>query len=146
MFSIIHSTKLINSRLIYKKEEYSFDCSPYIETDVTLFIDYLQVNIDSISGQVLGIRGFNSYKSWLPTKLNIPNYIVGGLKLVEEIESGTSKRISKNIDTYYDISNGIVCIGDKEPIDSESVMISKNIVMTIKEGQLISLWLFPSII
>lgn len=146
MFSIRVTNNLMDGKLIYNRHDYSFAFFPNKATDITLLIDCLQLNIDSISKKLCTIDGFHSYTVWRNRSLVIPDYQIGEVYLNENLESGDIKKIISNVSTFYDKNNGIICIGNPNYLNSDNIKISKDIILSITDGELVSLWLTPEII
>lgn len=145
MFEININNSIIDGRLFYKKSEYSFFFTPHKNTDISLLINYLQLNFNSIDHRLYSIDGFHAYTNWEKRNLILPKCVLGELYLNDDLESGDVKRIINNAPTFFDEEKQIVCVGSIEQDGSVSVKVSSDIIVSIKDNDITSLWLSPTI-
>ena len=144
MFKIEFDKEIFKNVLIYRTDEYSFEYTPYDNTDISLLIDYLQIHIDSLDGKVHGVDSFHSHKIWKPAKLTIPKCKNGHLICTVKYQSGSINRIIQKIETFYDENTGWICVGNmKDLMNTKSVRFATDMIATIKDNQLTALWLHP---
>lgn len=131
-------------QVIYRKNENSFDFISNKRGDISILIGYLQLNIDSLTNQLVSVWGLHPFCNWIDENLTVPQAIKGIVEMENDYESGISYR-EKELEewkTYYDSTNGWVCIGDKN-VKGVSVMFASNIFVVIDNNNLKSLWIKP---
>lgn len=125
----------------YFVREYSFNYSTVKNTDIVLLIDCLEMNADSETGIIHGVKGFHAHTMWKNMKLSAPHARNGTLKLKEKCDTGMIKRILENVNTYYDKTTNWICIGTPYSNDCISVTFADNLIASIKNGLLTALWI-----
>lgn len=139
--------QIIEGKLIYTKHEYSFDFLPNVSADYAILIGYINLTFNSETKLARQIWGYEPYTVWEHRKLTPPNAIKTGLIIEEDIESGDIMRIFEagELKSYFDPSNGWVCIGELSTFeDKEVVEFARNTIVVLKDGEIISLWLRPA--
>lgn len=139
-----YSDEINEGRAIYRKNENSFDFISNKRGDISILIGYLQLNIDSLTNQLVNVWGLHPFYNWIDENLTVPQTIKGIVELENDYESGMSYR-EKELEewkTYYDNISGWVCIGDKN-VKGVSIMFASNIFVVIDNNTLKSLWIKP---
>lgn len=136
--------KMNPGKLIYKKEENSFDFLPSKNADITLLLGYLYVGIDSEMMSVEQVWGFCPFESWYEQKLEYPRAFEGKLFLKEKLDPGMSYKMDGKWTVKYDPESGWVCLGN-DAISANDVAIefAHNSIAVIADSMLKSLWLKP---
>jgi hypothetical protein len=147
-FKIERNLKAVDGKVIYIKREHSFIVKPFRNTDISIFIKDLGIDIESIGMRALGVGGYHpDGGSWIRKELNPPRAEEGALILEADIEPGRGDfRLPESLEfkTYYDEKSGWVCIGNCEKSkDSQTVEFLKNCIAVLEDGNLIALWLKP---
>lgn len=142
-----YSKKINEGIIVYKKNENSFDFVSDKIGDISLLIDYLQLNIDSLTNQLVSVWGLHPYKSWINITLDVPQFNKGIVEIENNYESGISYREEElnGWKTFYDNQNGWVCIGERN-VNGISIMFATDVCIVIKGNDIKSLWLKPKII
>ena len=147
-FKIERNSKAVDGKVIYIKSEHSFIVKPFRNTDISIFIKYLGIDIESIGMRALGVGGYHpDCGSWIRKELNTPNAEEGALILEADIEPGRGDfRLPESVEfkTYYDEEIGWVCIESCEADqNSQAVEFLKNCIAILEDGRLIALWIKP---
>lgn len=142
-FKIDFEKNKCNVDIVYRKKDFSFVYYPYIDADVAILLNYLEINIDSKCGEVRGVSGFHAYTMWQEKKLFVPIAFHGALILQGNCCPGMITRIKDNLPTFYDPYSKWLCIGDPEDGNCASVKFANNAIASIKDGNLVSLWIQP---
>lgn len=139
--------RYFSSKVIYRKEEYSFDTKPIVNTDLDLMVGNLFLSFDSKTMTAKQIWGYNPFNSWVRKKLLPPSSFLGELFLVEtSIDPGISERIpgSELWATYFDEESDWICIGDHSfHANDIAVNFLMNAIAVIYQNQLKALWIKP---
>ena len=144
-FDFLDNKNKIENKTIYVEEDYAFNTIPRPVSDIYLYVGYVGIGVNTDSNIVNGIDGYNHKGGWKKAILAVPDEIrVGSLVLSNELESGSSYRIDKDNrwETYYDENKDVVCIGDSENLfNSITVKISINVMLTLRNNELVSIWI-----
>ena len=141
--------QIIEGKLIYTKYDYSFDFLPNVSADYSILIGYINLTFNSETKLARQIWGYEPYTVWKSRKLTPPNSIKTGLVIEDDIESGDARRIIEagELKSYFDSSNGWICIGDTFiDIDEDVIEFATNTIVVLKNKKIKSLWLKPEFI
>lgn len=142
-----YSDSIVEGKLIYRIRENSFDFISNHSGDVSILINYLQLTINSSSKKLTSVWGLHPSHLWERTTLSLPPFAKGVVECIDEYESGLSYRL-KEFDgwkTYYDSVSGWICVGSLKSVGN-SIMFANDLIVTINEGEIISLWLKPVLV
>ena len=123
----------------YIAEDYSFTYEGGYP-DSSVLINCLGLGIDSETGIAVQISGYHSYMIWKGESLTPPKAKDGALIMSDKIESGVTYGIKDNVTTYYDKSNGWVCIGTRNCDNADCVRFSENCIAVVNDGKLAAVW------
>lgn len=123
----------------YITNEYSFTYESGFQ-DSSVMINCLELGIDSETGTAQQISGYHPYVSWKPAVLVPPEAREGALVMTDKIESGITYQMKDNVTTYYDKSNGWLCIGARDYDGADCVRFCANCVAVVKDGLLSAIW------
>ena len=123
----------------YIAEDYSFTYEGGYP-DSSVLINCLELGIDSETGIAVQISGYHSYMIWKGKSLTPPEAKDGALIMSDKIESGVTYGIKDNVTTYYDKSNGWVCIGTRNCDNADCVRFSENCIAVVNDGKLAAVW------
>lgn len=144
-FCIDYNECLEHKQIIYRKDEYSFDTTPYIyEIDFEIEINTLFLAVvDSKIIQLNGFCGLSKENLYY----DVPKAKKGVLKLLHSEKyissAGTAKLNDKDWETYINPQTGWVCMGDSQS-QGLTVEFIENCIAVIDENQeLITLWIHP---
>lgn len=129
--------------IVYRKKDFSFVYYPFIDSDAAILVNFLEININSKYGEVRGISGFHAYTMWQEKKLSVPIACHGALILQDNCCPGMITRMKDNLPTFYDSHSKWLCIGDPEDSNCTSVRFANNAIASIRDGNLVSLWIQP---
>jgi len=150
MFFEMYESDLKPGEIIYDIENYSFDMLPYCLSDATILIEYIQFGFDSETKELMGLWGLCPKLSWIPSKLQPPQSIVGSIRFRAELESGKTIRLRKdktNWKYFYDNDSGWFCMKRTENLTDEScVEIIKDVLIVLSEGKINAIWLKPKLL
>ncbi len=146
LFKPEKDVKMIEGELIYTKDDFSFDFEPNKSADYSVLIGYINITFDSITKTARQIWGCNPYQSWEKKALGVPIARQSGLSIDEKIESGDVFRLVEAGEwrTYFDESNGWICIGNNLISTSDNVIeFARNTVIVLCNCKIKALWLKP---
>jgi len=148
IFQYTDRVSINNGKVIYRKDESSFDFEPTLSADFTLMVGYLNITFNSESKLARQVWGLNPLNTWSEELLILPSFKQGGLLLVDEveIESGECERIVEVNEwkTFYDKNSGWVCIGNPlHEMNDFAVEFATNTIALLSNSKLKSLWLKP---
>ena len=142
-----HDGKPLLGQLIYRPDEHSLDVEPRPEQGVSsLLVNDVQIEVDG-DGNLIYVWGVCSHDSWKPARLDPPAATHGRLRYVgAEVVPGISRRLNASGSwlVSYDSSSKWLCVGD-ESISGEAVAFGPDSVAVLIGGQLVALWLRPTI-
>jgi len=124
---------------VYIADEYSFTYEDGY-TDSSVMINCLEVGIDSETGIVQQISGYHAYLIWKSAGLTPPEAKDGALVMTDKIKGGVTYQMKDNVTTYYDKSNGWLCIGARDCDNAEYVRFCENCIATVGDGKLAAIW------
>lgn len=124
----------------YVVGDYAFSFFNDGMADSSVLINDLELEINSETGLASKISGYHPYVSWQPSYLTPPEARDGGLRMKDRIDGGVIRRIKENVTTYYDKSNGWLCIGTRDCFDADCVRFCRNCVAVVKDGALAAIW------
>jgi hypothetical protein len=122
IFKVKEDLTINQGEVIYIKKDLSFDFNPIHSADYSLLIGYISLSFDSETKCACQVWGCNPINVWVNKELSKPKSIKGDLLLDDEIEAGDNRRLIEAgvWITYFDKSNGWVCIGNYK--DRKSVV------------------------
>ena len=123
----------------YIADEYSFAYKGGCQ-DSSVMINCLEVGIDSETGIVRQISGYHAYLIWKSAGLTPPEAKDGALVMTDKIKGGVTYQMKDNVTTYYDKSNGWLCIGARDCDNAEYVRFCENCIATVGDGKLAAIW------
>lgn len=124
---------------VYIADEYSFTYEGGYP-DSSVMINCLELGIDSETGIAQQISGYHAYLIWKSASLTPPEAKDGALVMTDKIESGVTYQMKENVTTYYDKSNGWLCIGARDCCNAEYVRFCENCIAAIGDGRLAAIW------
>jgi hypothetical protein len=142
----------LEGRLIYRKNEYSFD---FIAADwrfagggAPLVIGTLQIEIDIYEHHLLFPRGLHPYTTWLAGDLPLLSAKRCGVKALVEgvLQAGAGIEIAAvgEWKTVYDPRTRWICIHGNDAFYTHTdIEFAENVVAGLLEQKLVSLWLRP---
>jgi len=140
------ATRISNSALIYRADEYSFDVVPSPTGFASVLVNDLNLEVIE-SGRVVSVWGICPHAAWERTVLNPPDAEFGDVFFVTDkpLERSVSIRISQQ--EYWpvlaDLSCGWVHVKGKNGTTS-SIKILTGVVLDLnKQGNLCGIWLRP---
>jgi hypothetical protein len=146
-FKIIKDIEPIKGKLLYIKDEYSFDFEPNLSANFSLLIGYLNITFDNTTNLVRQIWGCHPDTNWENKTLEVPPYLKGGLCVMDEdIDAGSNIRLIEAGEwkTYFDKHQGWICIGTHIYSNNmEAVEFATNCIIVLENQKIISLWLKP---
>lgn len=145
-FKAVENGKRVVGKVVYSKEENSFDFLLSRNTDIILLIGYLNLGIDSETMKAQQVWGFSPFESWGTNILRVPPYVTGELLLEGEIQPGTSWRIegSEKWDTSFDSSSGWFCIGNSLYSETDTAIeFANDTIAVISNNHLKAIWMKP---
>ena len=123
----------------YVADKYSFTYKGGYQ-DSSVMINCFELGIDSETGIAQQISGCRAYLQWKTASLTPPEAKDGALVMLDEIESGVTYQMKDNVTTYYDKSNGWLCIGARDCDNAEYVRFCENCIAAIGDGRLAAIW------
>lgn len=123
----------------YIADEYSFTYEGGYP-DSSVMIKCLELGIDSKTGIAEQISGYHAYLIWKSANLTPPEAKDGALVMTDKIEGGVTYQMKYNVTTYYDKSNGWICIGARDCDNSEYVRFCENCIAAVGDGKLAAIW------
>lgn len=123
----------------YVADEYSFTYEGGYP-DSSVMINCLELGINSETGIAEQISGYHAYPIWKSASLTPPEAKDGALVMLDKIESGVTYQMKDNVTTYYDKSNGWLCIGALDCDNAEYVRFSENCIAAVGDGKLAAIW------
>lgn len=139
-----------NQKIYFDSENQSFSCDQLNDSDFTVIIEYgkFGIDINLTNKQILQISGYYPKEVWKEIELTPPSNIKNGKIYIETDEiwrPGTSIDISyKRMIVNFDKEKNCVCIGDRKISESDiNVRISSNLIVTLSEGRLKAIWIYP---
>lgn len=138
-------SNIINEgKLIYRKNESSFDFISNLCGDISIVIGYLQLTINSSTNQLVSVWGLHPYYNWIKEDLVVPQFDKGIVKLENNYISAISYNEEEFTDwkTYCDKKNGWICIGEKNTT-GVTIMFATDCLVVITDKKLKALWLKP---
>lgn len=140
----------MKGKLIYRKEDHSFDFEPMRSSDFSIIIGYLNITFDSYTRVAQQIWGFHASDSWQHKILQQPISFQGELLLDDSIniESGEVERIVEvdEWSTFYDHQSGWICIGDPDAITEVAIEIALSTIIVLENRILKAIWLKPEFV
>lgn len=123
----------------YIADEYSFTYEGGYP-DSSVMINCLELGIDSKTGIAEQISGYHAYLIWKSARLTPPEAKDGALVMTDKIEGGVTYQMKYNVTTYYDKSNGWLCIGARDCDNAEYVRFCENCIAAVGDGKLAAIW------
>jgi len=140
-------SRIPNSILVYRPQEYSFDVEPSPEGSFTsVLLDDLNLEVDE-AGKVISVWGLCPHTRWSPANLCAPEAVSGELFVVPDgpLMPGISVRLTRGsyLPVQVDKATGWVCIGSRES-SAAAVTVFPGVIFELSEqGQITALWLKP---
>lgn len=136
--------KPVHGRLVYRRNDRSFDVEPCPEGGVTsLQVNDTQIELDE-DGNLIYVWGFCPHELWDPAQLQPPRSLPGRLSYSDkDIIPGVSIRLNEQRwPVLFDESTGWLCIGNPAA-RGEVVEFSPGATAVLDDGSLRALWLHP---
>jgi hypothetical protein len=150
----------IVGRLVYWADEYSFAFQPAAAEAVhealgnagrtSVLIGSLQIEVGVATNRAAFVWGYHPRQAWAKQLLSPPQAQAGGLKIVTHtpLEEGVSVPLVEPNEwrTFYDSSNGWVCVGDYH-LRQNCIFIefATHTIAAIEDEMLRAIWLRPDI-
>ena len=156
-FAYMPDCKLLEGKLIYRQQEYSFDFyvaeAKTMVGGSTITIGTLQIEVNGDTGCLRYIWGYWPNVTWKAVTLPTINFFSGGVKVmpIEDVNDAIVVTLEEyeKWRTFYDAENGWLCITPVEPEHlqlCQHIEFARNIGASISQEQLQALWLHPFLI
>lgn len=132
--------------MTYDANEFGFGIAPKVmEIDFGLTLNTLELTVAGDDRKVIEVLGFCGYKEWIISKFNIPKYMEGSLKVIDNLESGVgSYCIRKETSPIFvNVQTGWLCIGDPQKEGFAVEFINNCVAVLDNDNEFLSLWLKP---
>ena len=144
-FFIDYNVCLEHKQIIYRKDEYSFDTTPYIyEFDFEIEINTIFLTV--VDSKIIQLNGFCGL-SEKNLYYDVPKAKKGTLKLLHSekyiFSAGTAKLNDKDWKTFINPQTGWACIGEPQRQGYTVEFIDNCIAVVDKNQELIALWIHP---
>ena len=148
MFRSTAANRLLDGKLVYIAEDYSFD-TIYRSTPgaTSILVNDIQIEI-SIDKLVVAIWGMCPHTTWKEGHVYKPTSMVGNLWFDEELTPGISIRVTQPNEYWpviFDPHSGWINIGNGLIENDFAVEFVKGCVVSLREGKVASLFLHPQI-
>jgi hypothetical protein len=145
--AIFPTSRIANSSLIYRANEYSFDVVPVPNGFTSVLVNDLNLEVDE-HGRVVSVWGVCPYPAWNDTALSPPGAEFGDAIFVPDtpLQRGVSLRLNeeRTWPVLADKSSGWVHI-DGGCRNAKAIRILTGVILEIdKSGNLCGIWLRPS--
>ncbi len=145
-FSVQENKNIYEGKLVYIKNEYSFDFEPKQSSSYSVLIGDLNIAFDW-ELYARQVWGYNPYGGWIKKDLELPNVAKGKLMMIDEIDDIERIEESKDWSTYHDPVTGWICIGNYSNNDEAiAVEFATNTIAVICNQKIIALWLKPDFV
>lgn len=139
--------ELSPGRLVYRRDEYSFDFAPRSLGSRSIGIGTLQIGIDE-DQRLVSVWGMCPYSTWREGRLTIPRLSSGAvvadgladlpLGHTVPVDSGSRWPIVR------DPNSGWICVGDHEVTKYDQfIEFASGCAVGLSGGELVGLWLHP---
>lgn len=148
-FEVMEEENKLKGEVIYVKKENSFDYFPMISADITILVNYLNVQISSCDMQIKYIWGLSPMCAWTDRKLVKPQTLEGRIKLKKEFDGGFTFRLNckGRWKEYFDCNTGWYCIGNPNYRKGQVyVEFANNSIVAICNGIIDAIWLHPKFV
>lgn len=136
---------------IYRKSEQSFDFDPYVSSNFSLMLgaSYTSLEIDLSDKKVLYLSGLSPQKSWIRTKIVLPQFKKGTL-YVENLKDclhGMGIETINNFNVNYDKKTGWIFFYSSDEIEyNQCVMFARNTIVALNNDVISAIWVKPNFI
>ena len=143
-FIIDYNRNPQDKTLIYRKDEYSFDMSPWGHImDIELVLNKLTFSV--VDNMITQLSGFCGLPDEDDLTLKLPSYRMGSLLINHDFEHGFAYGMHEGeFPVKVNRSMGLVCIGDPSQLSEGVEFISGCIAIIDEQGLLSALWLKPA--
>jgi hypothetical protein len=110
------SVEIVEATLIYVPKDLAFNVVPIPKrARGALLFNMLELSVDILTSQIVGVWGYEPHLSWKPATLSSPTAKREALVVVgTKLEPGVAQRLTRAGEKqgYVDVDTGWVCIGD----------------------------------
>ena len=151
-FTIDNEKKTLTGKPIYIMADQSFIFEPWLDPDYSIMLGsaYISVDIQTSTGKLQHISGFNPIDTWLAKELFRPVSFNGNVIVKSDLFlSGGGEYYADNWRTFYDKVTGWVCIGNPDISNDDlvkNVEFAKDTIASIRNQKLLALWVRPEIV
>ena len=134
--------------LVYDTDEYSFRPEPFSEYAYSsILINFLELTID-FEGTLLGVIGYCPLIHYKEVREYPKSFSSNAVKACfdKELIPGISLELNRNWPVFLNKEHHWVCLGDPSTVDMRMVEFAPNCVATLKDKELIAIWLHPIVV
>jgi len=136
-----------NFILVYRKEDYSFDIEPLVESgDASILINELQLEID-YNGKIMYAWGYCPLINHKETREFPKDYKKHSLLalLDKSVSPGISYVLNEDCrwQVYFNKREGWICLGNPNTKHKQLIEFAPNCIATMEGKEIIAIWLHP---
>ena len=146
MFFEVYESVLKKGEIVYDEKDGAFDILPYCVADSSILIEYIHLEFNSETKELMGLWGVSPKMLWIKSRLLPPKSIMGTIRFIGECESGKTIRLKEKVawKYYYDWHSGWFCMKRMEDMDGDvCVEIIKDVLFELGNGKIKAIWIKP---
>lgn len=143
-FSIEYTNSVEQKELMYYMNDCSFNTEPTLnQSNLDIVINKLYLTSIDEDNKIVEVWGFCPYKGWIKSKIQVPEYNKGILRVLDNLEYGVGSYRVADWPVYRNKKTGWVCLGEPNGKGNAVEFMTNCVAVIGFDGDFVALWLKP---